>query len=95
MDIKKVLIAAIAAVVLASSFPVNAQERPAGFITGLTPAQSVAAGLGLVVAGVLIADEIGSSGSGPLSPVDPPPVDPPPVDETPATETPATSTTGT
>lgn len=95
MHIKKVLVAAIMALILAASFPANAQQQ-SGRIAGLTTAQAAAAGLGLVVAGVLIANEIGSSSSGPLFPEEPGEEEPPPVDETEATETTAaTATTGT
>ncbi len=94
MHIRKGLVAAIMALILTASFPANAQQQ-SGQIAGMSPAMAAAAGLGLVVGGVLIANEIGSSGAGPLFPEEPGPVDPPPVEETPATETPATATTGT
>jgi len=70
MYIKKVLVAAILALALAASFPVNAQQQQSGQIAGMSPAMAAAAGIGLVVAGVLIANEIGSSSSGPLFPPD-------------------------
>ncbi|MCC5888300.1 MAG: hypothetical protein JJT88_17845 [Gammaproteobacteria bacterium] len=90
MHIKKVLVAAIVALVLAASYPANAQQQ-SGQIAGMSPAMAAAAGIGLVVAGVLIANEIGSSGSGPLFPPDDdddndvPPDTPPTTPTTPTT----------
>jgi len=89
MYMKKVLVAAIMALVLGASFPAIAQQQ-SGTIAGMSPAMAAAAGLGVIVAGVLIADEIGSDGSSDLFPLDPPvdpPVEPPPVTTTTTTTT--------
>jgi len=86
MYIKKVLVAAVMAFVLAAAFPANAQQQ-SGTIAGMSPAMAAAAGLGLVVAGVLIADEIGSDGSGDLVQPEPDPDEPPPVTTTTTTTT--------
>lgn len=76
MFMKKVLVAAIVALILGASFPAGAQQQ-SGRVAGMSPAMAAAAGLGLVIAGVLIADEIGSSGSDDLfPPVQPDPDEP-------------------
>lgn len=89
MHMKKMLVAAIMALVLGASFPVSAQQQ-SGMIAGMTPAMAAAAGLGVIVAGVLIADEIGSNGSNdlfPEEPQEPDPEEPPPVTTTTTTTT--------
>lgn len=85
MYMKKVLVAAIMALVIGASFPANAQQQ-SGTIAGMSPAMAAAAGLGVIVAGVLIADEIGSDGSSDLLPPEPP-VEPPPSTTTTTTTT--------
>lgn len=84
MYMQKVVVAAIMALILAASVPANAQQQ-SGRVAGMSPAMAAAAGLGLVIAGVLIADEIGSSGSDDLFPPvnpDPDPDEPIPTPET-------------
>lgn len=69
MTLNKILMVAALTLGLAmAGTPAVAQQPPSGTIAGMTPAMAAAAGLGLVIAGVLIADQIGSSGSGPLFP---------------------------
>ncbi len=92
MLIKKMLVAAILAVLMTAPFSAKAQQ--AGTVAGMTPAVAAAAGLGVVLAGVLIANEIGSSGGSQLIPPEPEPEPEPPPPTTPTTPaTPATPTT--
>ena len=69
MLMKKMLVAAILAVFLIAPFAADAQQR-AGTVAGMSPAVAAAAGLGVVLAGVLIANEIGSSGGSQFVPPD-------------------------